>query len=362
MSRIGIYPGSFDAVTFGHLEIARRAAGLVDTLHWSVGTNRKKAGMFSVEERIGHIRRMVEEHGGPELRGKVVVDSYGGLLVSHARKVAARWIVRGLRPVSDFDGEFVLNGVNAAVAPEIETVFMMSSPRFQFVSSTVAKELVSEGEDVAWLVPGFVEDDVRARLGMPPRGRLALARAVVAKFSGVLAARYSEPWRAYHGMAHAEGVAAMVERHASLFADPGAALLAAWWHDAVYLPGARGNEAASAALLRSEVGGLVPEETLAAAIGMILATDGHATAEGDRALFLDMDLSVLGAPADAYDAYEAGVAAEYVPVHGEAAYRAGRAAVLRGFLARERLFATEAFAPLEGRARDNLSRALAALA
>ena len=152
-------------------------------------------------------------------------------------------------------------------------------------------------------------------------------------------------------------------------ADPAALELAIWYHDAVYDPAARDNEARSAALLRDEMAGLADPALIAAAAGLVEMTAGHAlapelegVARADAAAFLDLDLAVLGAGPLEYAAYEAGIAAEFVPVHGAGAYRVGRAAFLRGLLARPRLFLTErAHAALDAAARRNLRGALAGL-
>ena len=148
--------------------------------------------------------------------------------------------------------------------------------------------------------------------------------------------------------------------------DPAAVELAIWYHDAIYDPAASDNEARSAALLRHEMADLADPALLDAAEAMVRRTAGHTLPpelsgprRDDCALFLDLDLAVLGAPPEAYAAYEQGIAAEYLPLHGPAAYRAGRAAFLRGMLNRPRLFHTGRFhAALDGPARANLRRAL----
>ena len=182
-----------------------------------------------------------------------------------------------------------------------------------------------------------------------------------------LRARLAEPHRVYHGQAHVDALLAELHARRGAFHDPEAVELAVWFHDAVYVPGARDNERASAALLRATTAGLASEPTLTAAEAMVLATEHHAVPPGlptplaaDLAAFLDMDMAVLGAEPVAYDRYAAGVAAEFVPVVGEAAYRLGRAAFLKGVLAAGTpLFRTEAArATLERPARANLQREL----
>jgi predicted metal-dependent HD superfamily phosphohydrolase len=181
-----------------------------------------------------------------------------------------------------------------------------------------------------------------------------------------LRARYDEPWRAYHGWPH---VAAMLARAARLApAEPEAFRLAILFHDAVYDPRARDNERQSAALMRRMLGGGVGEARLAWAEALILATESHrippgagAALAGDAALFLDIDLAILAAgPAD-FARYDAAIRAEYAHVP-EPACRAGRRAVLQGFLARDRLFFSTALGEgAEAAARRNLRAAIATL-
>ncbi|MGB8840642.1 MAG: hypothetical protein WCC64_06200, partial [Aliidongia sp.] len=180
--------------------------------------------------------------------------------------------------------------------------------------------------------------------------------------------RYAEPQRHYHGVAHLDHLLRSFTEIRSLLRKPDAVRIAIFYHDAIYWPERSDNEVASARLMRDELDGLVELDLLANAEALILATRDHRIPAGlgadvaaDCALFLDMDISVLGADAAVFDIYEAGIAAEYRPHYDFAAYGAGRAAVLDGFLGRARLFLSDAFAPLEERARGNLSRSLQAL-
>ena len=181
-----------------------------------------------------------------------------------------------------------------------------------------------------------------------------------------LRARYAEPHRAYHGQAHIDAMLQGLSALGDAFERPAAVELAIWYHDAIYDPARHDNEARSADLLRAEVSGLADPALLDAAELMVRLTAGHTLPPDvhpawrtDCALFLDLDLAVLGAPAAEYDAYEAGIAAEFVPVHGINAFRTGRAAFLRALLDRARLFHTDRFhAALDAPARVNLSRAL----
>ena len=181
-----------------------------------------------------------------------------------------------------------------------------------------------------------------------------------------LRARYAEPHRAYHGQAHVDALLRGLAALAGRVERPAAVELAIWYHDAIYDPAARDNEARSAALLEAEMAGLADPALLDAAALMVRLTAAHdlpptvpAPWRSDCACFLDLDMAVLGASPDAYEAYEQGIAAEYQPVHGAEAYRAGRRAFLRGTLDRPRLFLTDhAHAALDAPARANIAAAL----
>lgn len=182
--------------------------------------------------------------------------------------------------------------------------------------------------------------------------------------------RYGEPWRQYHDWSHPCAMIASLakaEADGVAIADPVAALGFILWHDAVYDPQAAAgrNERLSAALCEAELARLAEARNVARACAAILATIDHCVpdenASPDAALLLDIDLAILGADADTFDRYDAGIAAEYAHVPPDA-YRTGRVGVLRRFLERERLFATSwGVARWEARARDNLRRSIAAL-
>ncbi len=177
--------------------------------------------------------------------------------------------------------------------------------------------------------------------------------------------RYAEPHRVYHSQAHVDAMLRGLRDLGGAVESPAAVELAIWYHDAIYDPAARDNEARSAALLQAEMAGIADPGLIDAVALMVRLTAGHALTpevpdglREDCALFLDLDLAVLGAEAETYDAYEAGIAREFVPVHGTVAYRIGRAAFLTGLLARRRLFHTERFhCALDASARINLRRA-----
>jgi pantetheine-phosphate adenylyltransferase len=150
--RHAIYPGTFDPITLGHLDIVARAAGLFDRLTVAVLANTRKTPSMSTAERMAVIREALDEELGDVGRA-VAVESFDGLTVELARRLDARWIVRGLRAVSDFENELQLAHLNRSLAPEIDTVFLMTDTAHGFVSSTMVREIASLGGDVSTMVP-----------------------------------------------------------------------------------------------------------------------------------------------------------------------------------------------------------------
>jgi pantetheine-phosphate adenylyltransferase len=159
-NRVAIYPGTFDPITNGHLDIIKRAARLVDRLVIGVSTNAGKGPLFSVEERVAMVREEVVVLALPAGNGKVEVQAFDNLLMHFAQSVGANMILRGLRAVSDFEYEFQMAGMNSRLDPSVETVFLMASDRHQFISSRFVKEIGQLGGDVA----SFVSERVVARM------------------------------------------------------------------------------------------------------------------------------------------------------------------------------------------------------
>lgn len=153
--RIGLYPGTFDPITLGHLDIIGRAARLVDRLVIGVAINRDKGPMFSLDERVGMIKtecRAVAEKTGAE----IIAHPFENLLIDCARDVGAQLIVRGLRAVSDFEYEFQMVGMNRAMDSSVETVFLMAEARHQAIASKLVKEIARLNGDVSKFVPDGV--------------------------------------------------------------------------------------------------------------------------------------------------------------------------------------------------------------
>lgn len=159
MTRVAVFPGSFDPITNAHLDVARRAAELFDRLVIGVLNNPRKEPLFTVEERVDLIRRCVAELGD-----HVTTDAFDGLTVDFARRQDAGFIVRGLRAVSDFEAELQMALTNRKLAPEVDTTFLMTALEFGYVSSTLAKEVARFGGDVSAMVPDLVAEALERRL------------------------------------------------------------------------------------------------------------------------------------------------------------------------------------------------------
>jgi len=150
-----LYPGSFDPVTFGHLDVIERAAGVFDKVVVGVLVNPKKMPLLPLDQREESIREAVKEQLG-DLAGRVDVASFDGLTVDFARKLGAGFIVRGLRAVSDFESELQMAHTNRKLAPEVDTIFFMTALEHAYLSSSLVKEIAGFGGDVSRMVPASV--------------------------------------------------------------------------------------------------------------------------------------------------------------------------------------------------------------
>jgi len=166
--RIGLYPGTFDPVTLGHIDIIKRAVKLVDHLVIGVANNPSKTQAFTIAERIAMLKQETAHLQG-DGRATIAVDSFDSLLLQFARKIGARVIIRGLRAVSDFEYEFQMVGMNQRLDPEIETVFLMADPRHQAIASRLVKEIASFGGDVAAFTTPAVAEALKKRFGKRPK-------------------------------------------------------------------------------------------------------------------------------------------------------------------------------------------------
>jgi pantetheine-phosphate adenylyltransferase len=156
--RICVYPGSFDPITCGHMDIIERIVNMFDRVVIGVLQNREKQPLFSLDERLGYIRRCTPGYENVE------VEAFDGLLVDFARAKKALYIVRGLRAVSDFEFEFQMASMNKKLYPEAETVFLMTNTKYSFLSSSMVREVGRWGGCLRGLVPGEILPDLMKRL------------------------------------------------------------------------------------------------------------------------------------------------------------------------------------------------------
>ncbi len=162
--RIGLYPGTFDPVTLGHIDIIQRAMALVDRLVIGVAINRDKGPMFRLEERVEMLQSECAAITA-RLGGEILVHPFENLLIHAAQDVGASVIIRGLRAVADFEYEFQMVGVNRALDSSVETVFLMADARRQAIASKLVKEIARLGGDVSKFVTPAVAARLQAKLG-----------------------------------------------------------------------------------------------------------------------------------------------------------------------------------------------------
>jgi pantetheine-phosphate adenylyltransferase len=163
MKTLAIYPGSFDPITNGHLDLIKRGLGLFDKIVVAILINSSKNPLFSVEERIEILKESLKDLPNIE------VDTFSGLLVDYAARKNATAILRGMRAVSDFEYEFQLALMNRRLNRKVETVFLMTGLRWIFTSSSIIKEAARFGGDISDMVPPFADEKLKEKFGQPPR-------------------------------------------------------------------------------------------------------------------------------------------------------------------------------------------------
>jgi pantetheine-phosphate adenylyltransferase len=168
LQRVALYPGTFDPVTLGHLDIIQRAVKLFDHLVIGIANNPSKNQAFTLEERIEMMRRESAPFSGGD-RATIAVESFDTLLIHFARKIGAAVIIRGLRAVSDFEYEFQMVGMNQRLEPNIETVFLMADPRHQAIASRLVKEIASFGGDVSAFTSPAIAAALKKRFAQSQR-------------------------------------------------------------------------------------------------------------------------------------------------------------------------------------------------
>ena len=155
--KIAVYPGSFDPITHGHLDVVSRAAEVFDRVVFAVLVNpQKSAPVFPTEERVKVIREAIDEGCSPDIAVRIEVESFDGLTVDFCRRRGATFIVRGLRAISDFESELQMAHTNRKLAPEVDAVFFMTSLEHSYLSSSLVKEIAAFGGDVSQMVPQSV--------------------------------------------------------------------------------------------------------------------------------------------------------------------------------------------------------------
>lgn len=160
MKKIAVYPGSFDPITYGHLDIIKRGLTIFDEIIVAVASNSQKNALFTTNERVELIQDVVKEEG------RVTVDTFSGLLIDYVSSRKAHVIIRGLRAISDFEYEFQIAQMNSSIGKEIETLFMMTSLQYGYLSSSIVKEVCSLNGNIDKFVPPEVKKALRLKYGL----------------------------------------------------------------------------------------------------------------------------------------------------------------------------------------------------
>ena len=161
MKKIAVYPGSFDPITYGHLDIINRGLKVFDEIIVAVACNSQKNALFSFDERVDMLRQVVGE------QERVTVDTFTGLLIDYIASRKAHVVIRGLRAISDFEYEFQIAQMNSCISQNVETLFMMTSLQYGYLSSSIVKEVCSLNGNIDGFVPPEVKTALRAKYGLP---------------------------------------------------------------------------------------------------------------------------------------------------------------------------------------------------
>ncbi len=160
MKKVAVYPGSFDPITYGHLDIIRRGMSIFDEIIVAVARNSQKNSLFTTEERVDLIRDVLRDEG------RVTVDTFSGLLIDYVSSRGAHVIIRGLRAISDFEYEFQIAQMNSTIGRQIETLFMMTSLQYGYLSSSIVKEVCSLNGDIDLFVPPEIKEALKKKYGL----------------------------------------------------------------------------------------------------------------------------------------------------------------------------------------------------
>jgi pantetheine-phosphate adenylyltransferase len=151
MQRICLFPGTFDPITLGHVDVIKRSVSMFDKLVIAIGVNSQKAPMFSIEQRISWINEIFKNYP------QISAASYSGLTINYCKEVGAQYMIRGIRYISDFEYEKAIADMNKMLAPEIETIFLTCAPEYSTISSTIVRDVIRNGGDVSKIVPAEIK-------------------------------------------------------------------------------------------------------------------------------------------------------------------------------------------------------------
>jgi pantetheine-phosphate adenylyltransferase len=154
MKKIAVFPGSFDPITNGHLDIVMRALPIFDLIYIAIGENSQKQNLFNLSERIGWIESLFENND------KIKVTSFQGLTATFCKSINANYLIRGIRNASDFDYEKTISQINHTLVPELETVFLIARPELSHISSTIVRELILGKADLSAFIPDKIKDSL----------------------------------------------------------------------------------------------------------------------------------------------------------------------------------------------------------
>lgn len=384
-NQAAVYVGSFDPMTLGHVDVVKSAAKMpYSKLYVAIGVNPKKQPLFTTEERLAMIEREMDRDVRPHLAPgqEIIVTSYEGLTVDFMKSVGSSFCVRGLRGIKDLEEEGDLAAVNKGLYADgldepdtgdfSQAYFATSNPELRHVSSSFARALCASKKDISLL--RYVSADVAAKMiakrqeqelklksgkiyRIPTPEELDRLKSLWKEFApdcngsgdriyAGLLEKYSEPHRAYHNAGHLVELFEYFEEYRDQFKNPQAVVLALFFHDDVYnIPGPD-NEKQSAEYARQALTELgVDPQVVARVADLIEMTKTHQPPEGDRdaALMLDMDMAILGAPAEKYKKYSEAIEAEYTSHFSAKKYHEGRLGFLESFRQKGRLFMTDAF-------------------